>query len=94
MAATAAPSLDELRILFTGDWIHDDDRWETTPCYSVVLAFEIARRCETSQDFQLRRILYGDLSPDFIPADALQAIQLAAQRYRQHRDLQKAGRGL
>jgi hypothetical protein len=83
MVATA-----ELRLLFTGDWIHDDDCWDTRPCYSVQLAFEIAKRCDTPNDFQLRRVLYGDMSPDYIPADALQAIQLAAQRYRQHKTLQ------
>lgn len=90
----AAVALDELKALFVGDWVHDDDRWETTPCYSVALAFEIAKRCDLPEQHRLRQLLYGDLPVDCVPAEALRAITLGAQRYRSHRSLQQTGRGL
>jgi hypothetical protein len=31
MPVATAVTLDELRLLFTGDWIHDDQCWDTTP---------------------------------------------------------------
>ena len=80
-ADTVIP-LDELRRLFAGVWIYDSGDWETAPCYDVGLAFEVARRCDTVEDRELRRILYGDLPADEVPAEARTAIALAAQRYR------------
>lgn len=91
---TAAPTLDQLILLFTGDWIHDDNCWDTTPCYSITLACEIAKRCDTTQDFQLRKVLYGNQAVDNIDPAAITAIGLAVQRYRSYRLLQNTGRGL
>lgn len=88
------PTLNELRLLFTGDWIHDDQCWDTTPCYSVPLAYEIAKRCDTAEEYRLFKILYGNRPADDVPTEAVDAIRHAAQSYRQHRNLQRAGRGL
>lgn len=85
-------SVDELCALFTG--VPAERGWSTAPVYSVPLAFEIARRADVRAGWKLRELLYDDTSPNEIPFRALQAIQLAAQRYRVHRDLQAAGRGL
>lgn len=67
--------------LFVGDWIHDDERWETTPCYRPELAFEIAKRCDSATEHALRHVLYGAQPVDDVPADALEAIKLGVQRY-------------
>lgn len=85
MSVTEAVTLRDLIALFTGDWIHDDQCWDTTPCYSVTLACEIAKRADTSQDFQLRQVLYGNQDVNTIDPEALQVIGLAVQRYRSHR---------
>lgn len=90
--APANVTLDELRLLFTGDWIHDDGCWDTTPCYSVPLAYEIAKRCDTTEEHRLFQVLYGKRPADDVPREAVDAIRLAAQSYRTHRNLQKAAR--
>lgn len=89
-------TLDELRNLFTGVpadspcdlHAHGDDPWATSPTYTVTLAFEIAKRANVTGEFDLRRLLYGSLVADEVPAAAREVIALAAQRYRTWRDLQ------
>lgn len=91
--AAVGVSLDELRDLFTG--VPDDNNeWATTPCYTVPLALEIAKRCDSHTEHALRSILYDDTPPDEIPKTALMVIQLAVARYRAHRQINTGGRGL
>lgn len=86
-------ALDDLGALFTG--VPDDNNeWATTPCYRVPLAYEIAKRCDSQTEFALRTILYDDTPCDHIPPRALEAIKLAAERYRLHRQVNNGGRGL
>jgi hypothetical protein len=89
----AALALDELRALFTGVPAENNE-WSTAPSYTVQLAFEIAKRCDSQTELALRSILYDETPCDDIPARALEAIQLAVQRYRAYRDLQIGRCGL
>jgi len=79
-------TLDELRDLFTGVPA-EDGGWATTPCYTVSLAFEIAKRAKVSGEFDLRSLLYDTTVVDDVPGAARDVIALAAQRYRLWRDL-------
>ena len=97
-------SLDELRALFTGvpiePLLDTSDPWSTTPCYDVGLATVIAHRTASQTEYALRSVLYDSTAVDEVPARAVEVIRLAAQRYRQHLELQRAssklrrGRGL
>lgn len=79
-------TLDQLRDLFTG--VPDDNGdWATTPCYTVPLAFEIAKRARTSGEYELRTLLFDTTAVDDVPGAALEVIRLAVQRYRSWRDL-------
>lgn len=86
-------TLDELRDLFAGVPA-EDNTWATTPCYTIPLAFEVAKRCDTTTESALRAILFDDTPVDEIPKTALMVIQLAAARYRTHRQMNNGGRGL
>lgn len=89
----AAVLLDELRALFTGVPAEGGE-WSTRPFYTVPLAFEIAKRCDTTTENALREVLYDNTSVDDIPKDALDAIQLAVLRFKAYRTLNNGGRGL
>lgn len=91
---TDTVTLDELRDLFTGVPDHNGE-WATTPSYTIPLAFEIAKRTDTTSENALRVLLYDTTTPDHIPTVAQDVIRLAAARYRMWRDLQTPkGRGL
>jgi hypothetical protein len=94
VTVTEAVNADELIALFTGVEHPEDGGWETTPTYTVPLAYAIARELAPSSDTQLRKAMYGERPADEIDAKAVYVIELAFQRYRVSRDVQTMGRGL
>lgn len=87
MAEVADVTVEDLRDLFTG--VPDDQGdWASTPCHDIGLAFEIARRGRPLSDDDLRQLVYDTTPVDDIPPAAVQAIQLAWQRYRMWLSLQ------
>lgn len=86
----AGVTLDQLRDLFTGVPA-DDGGWSTTPCYTVALAYEIAKRADAQSEFALRTVIYDSSAPDEIPDEALEAIKEASVEYVQHRNRRLRG---
>lgn len=87
-------SLAELRALFAGEHVPDDQpgggEWATCPTYSIGLACEIAKRVDPQTAGQLRVAIFGTAEPADIPTAALEAIKLGVDRYR----MLRGGRGL
>lgn len=94
MGTTVDVSVDELRALFAGVRVPDDqqnpdgDPWSTRPCHSATLAAVIANRIGAASEDQLRMAIYGSLDPLLIDVDATVAIR---NGFRTHERTSKRG---
>jgi hypothetical protein len=82
VTTSGSVSLAELSLLFTG--VPDEEGWSTSPAYSVTLAFEIAKRCDTRTEKALQMILYDNSKPEQIPVGAQIAIRRGVKLYLEH----------
>lgn len=91
VVAVQPVTLDELRMLFTGEHLPDDqpdqgvDGWATRPFYSPVIALEICRRTDPQTEGQLRMTVFGTFAVESLPPLAVEACKTGFARYRETR---------